>query len=297
MIRKLFKYLSVQSAKLVLANRTLCWSAPETFNDPFEFKSPFALGFEWEEVEELFYKELSRIVTQLADPWLASPDENPAAQAIMLTRDLYRGRDPNLVIDNIRPGYPEMLERWKRGAEEDEQKWNLWKRQYRVLCLAGEPDNILMWSHYARNHAGMVFAFEPKLELDSAFLAARPVFYSREVPTAGRLAQFIKYVTGQWQKPDNTGAFEKSAFTKSLLWGYENEWRILDKESAATSDLHSYRPFDPRELVEVYFGCRTIPSVRDGIITAAQSLGTAISFFEMRDERIRFELTPIRINP
>lgn len=296
-MQKLFKYVTVETARAVLANKTLRWSAPETFNDPFEFKSPFGLGFEWGEVEEPFYDEYSRVATQVVDPWLAPVDQNSAVEGVIQARSLYKGKDPALVVDKIRPGYPKLLDHWRKGAEQDEQTWNLWRRQYRVLCLAAEPNNILLWSHYAKDHTGMVFAFEPKLELDSAFFAARPVFYSREVRNAGTLAQFIKYVTGQWPKPNNAGAFEKSAFTKSLLWGYENEWRILDKESTSTSDLHSYRPFDPRELVEVYFGCRTTPAHRTEIMTAANALGTPISFLQMHDERIRFELTPISITP
>ena len=189
--------MTVETARLVLDNRTLRWSAPQLFNDPFEFKSPFALGFEWEDLERPFYDEYFRILTQVLEPNFA-PSKDLVVLAAIAAREFCKGRDHTSVKNYIESGYPRLLEAWKKGAQQDQQKWEDWKREYRILCFSAVSDSILMWSHYARNHQGVVFAFEPKLELDSALLAARPVFYAREVPNAGTLAEFVKYVTGQW---------------------------------------------------------------------------------------------------
>ena len=32
----------------------------------------------------------------------------------------------------------------------------------KLLCLSDEPDNILMWSYYAQNHAGAVLGSQTK---------------------------------------------------------------------------------------------------------------------------------------
>jgi len=82
---------------------------------------------------------------------------------------------------------------------------------------------------------------------------------------------------------------------KSIDWDYEQEWRVLAKETSARADLFSYRPFDHTELVAIYFGCRTSEQAKDEIIAAARGLEIPISFLKMRDERIRFELTPMPI--
>jgi hypothetical protein len=37
----------------------------------------------------------------------------------------------------------------------DEEVW--------ILCLSRNKKNILMWSHYAKNHEGLCFGFEDKL--------------------------------------------------------------------------------------------------------------------------------------
>jgi len=46
MINRLFKYATAETARSILLSGSLRWSAPELFNDPFEFKNLFALGFE-----------------------------------------------------------------------------------------------------------------------------------------------------------------------------------------------------------------------------------------------------------
>jgi hypothetical protein len=48
MTKTLFKYVTASTAIKILEGKTLLWSAPDSFNDPFELKSPFEYGFEWE---------------------------------------------------------------------------------------------------------------------------------------------------------------------------------------------------------------------------------------------------------
>ena len=87
-----------------------------------------------------------------------------------------------------------------------------------------------MWSHYADEHRGAILEFQPKIELATELLGALEVEYSKEVPVAVTLEQFLLYITGQGPKPHSPNALVKSAFTKSSDWSYENEWRILNKQ-------------------------------------------------------------------
>jgi hypothetical protein len=58
-------------------------------------------------------------------------------------------------------------------------------------------------------------------------LGAREVEYSKEVPFAVTLEQFLLYITGQGPKPHSPEALVSSVYTKSSDWFCENEWRIL----------------------------------------------------------------------
>jgi hypothetical protein len=38
--------------------------------------------------------------------------------------------------------------------------YNYQKEAYRVLCFSSKYNNIILWSHYARNHTGMLIKFD-----------------------------------------------------------------------------------------------------------------------------------------
>ena len=109
------------------------------------------------------------------------------------------------------------------------------------------------------------------------------------MPVAATLEQYVGYLTGEKLKPDASNAFAKSVYTKSSVWDYENEWRILDKNRIGDEGSFAYREFYPQELVVVYLGCRISPEDSERIIAAVSNWATPVSLFQMRDERIRFE--------
>jgi hypothetical protein len=68
---------------------------------------------------------------------------------------------------------------------------------------------------------------------------------------------------------------------------------ILTKDARPEAELFLDLAFDPIELVAIYFRCRVFEKSKMEITAIAKTIGTPISFFEMRDERIRFELTSV----
>jgi hypothetical protein len=87
---------------------------------------------------------------------------------------------------------------------------------------------------------------------------------------------------GEWLKPDASDGFVKSVYTKSSVWPYENEWRILDKRPS-DKEPFLYREFHP-------LGCRISPEDRKRMIGIVGGWESRVSLFQMRDERIRFEI-------
>jgi hypothetical protein len=210
LVPRLFKYVKPKTGITILENKTLQWSIPDSFNDPFEFKSPFAYGFEWDEMTGVVLRELAKILTQPGEPNLV--DENPVAPNIKERRKECKGKDPNEVIELIRPRFLPLIEQFKEDAAHDEESWREWKKTYLVLCLSAVHNHILMWSHYTCSHQGAVFEFRPIVQLSDAALFgtstlfAQPVFYSLEVPVAATLEEYVRYLTGQKLKPDTSNA-------------------------------------------------------------------------------------------
>jgi len=259
------------------------------FNDPFEFKNPFAYGFTWDELTEVALRRFAIILTQPEEPKLFPG--NPVAKNIPARRLECRGKDPTEVSELMRPRFKSLVEQFKRNAESDLEEWLKMKRTYHLLCLSASHDHILMWSHYADSHTGVVLGFEPRLAVGRRALAtAQPVLYSNDVPVAVTLDEYVGWLTGQGPKPGGRDSFRRSLFSKSTVWAYENEWRIVDTHEETETPEFADHPFHPEELVEVYFGCRTHIQLRDQIILQISSWPSKVRLFQMKDQALRFGL-------
>jgi hypothetical protein len=131
-----------------------------------------------------------------------------------------------------------------------------------------------MWSHYGDSHKGLVLGFAPRVDSKSTLEGAKAVRYSKQVNTAASLKDFVAYVTSLGPKPVNPDALERSVFSKSEDWAYEKERRIVVKDTRACAELFLDRPFDPTELVAIYFGCRAFEKSKAEIIAIAKTLET-----------------------
>jgi hypothetical protein len=152
MPQRFFKYASAETAEKILCNRTLRWSAPALFNDPFEFKSPLEFGFEWEELEEPLLEEITRLIAQPEPPELL--EGGPTTYVIRNARIAYAAshETPSDIRNRYKGTVTSIINWLRRDDDRYRQIWPRLKRQWRVLCLSEVPSNILMWSHYGNSH-------------------------------------------------------------------------------------------------------------------------------------------------
>src|SRR4030042_4606700 len=66
--RYFYKYATVETAMLILRNRTLKYSSPVLFNDPFDVQTKLDYGFTISEFDEAFRKEVYRLVHSEEEP-------------------------------------------------------------------------------------------------------------------------------------------------------------------------------------------------------------------------------------
>jgi hypothetical protein len=105
-----------------------------------------------------------------------------------------------------------------------------------ILSLSKVNSNILMWSHYAREHTGIVLGFD-MLKDPEFFLPPWVVTYS---DTYEELNYFR----------NRPATVRRNISTKALLWAYEEEIRIVKPQSRAWD-------FKRECLSEIFFGCKT----------------------------------------
>lgn len=133
-----------------------------------------------------------------------------------------------------------------------EDKWKWFIPRFRILSFTEEHDNTVMWSSYSAAYKGVVLELECLDIYDSAFLLARPVIYSDELPVVGTLNLWVRMLTGQ-ASFDYQEMFGKLEYIKSTRWQYEKEWRVSSFEKNS-SELFSDYKMNPRTFTKVFFG-------------------------------------------
>lgn len=132
----------------------------------------------------------------------------------------------------------------------------MWRRllpDFRILCLTESPVHAAMWYHYADQYKGVVVELRCDDNLDSAWLAAKPVSYPSTKPAIYTADGWAELLTTEQTIAMNR-LLHSATFTKAPDWSYENEWRITSfGRPSDTGPFTDYR-FNPLEIAAVYFG-------------------------------------------
>lgn len=149
----------------------------------------------------------------------------------------------------------EILQNWGSNSsfiEQQNRVFDEYRKGLGVLCFSKNPTNILMWSHYANNHKGIVYEFKDDLFRNTDSLTENfngndnKVIYSND-----RSYDLLSYtLTGEEKKAQ----FAKELLTKAKDWEYEEEYRMIDFE-ILENDRN--KNFKKESLISIIFGVRT----------------------------------------
>jgi hypothetical protein len=244
-----FKYTDRSTAHAILDSGMLRWSSPSTFNDPFDMQFDLYADLDEERIARVTLDSL----------WTAfySTEGIEAGNPFGESIKKYRATFPKLSREELGTVFDKIIrESCSRvPAHVSELNLELQKemKDAKVLCLSERCNSVVMWSHYAHLHEGVVFEFACVPELDSVWGAAMPVVYS-DMPSAFDDESIIRLGSGQGHL--SPGALvDKFVTAKAQDWAYEREWRVvlhLTDPNQRTQDIR----FSPKELTAVYLGCR-----------------------------------------
>ena len=158
-----------------------------------------------------------------------------------------------------------------------------------ISCFAKRNDNILMWSHYADKHTGFCVEYDlSKMKSQEAKLMLYPVIYSKKRPLLP-LSMFdfsdikdVKVAEGVFPYAD----IAESLLTKSDIWQYEEEWRIIH----TLSNLDEQRLFEDI-ITGVYLGANISKENERIIREKAIHKGVPIKRMRLLDDK--YELKAI----
>lgn len=194
MSETLFKYQPFNIQSLAnLKNRTLWFSSPSSFNDPFDCAVPVLPK---DMSEEDFHRAIEYFER-----------EHGLESVSLNARDQF-GK-PSAEFRQVL--VPAVL-----NAIEGEDSFY---RRRGVACLTKRADEMLLWAHYADGHRGFCLEFDGT---DEPFSRARPVQYSDDLPSVN----IINVLSEQ----NGDAVFDAMLLTKAKCWAYEDEWRVIHAE-------------------------------------------------------------------
>lgn len=232
-----YRYMEFEYGKQALNDLQLRTSIPDSLNDPFELSPNIDPSQFTQKRCETFLKQDYNIEERYQIEGRKNGFTNKKQFKRWYMKDLPRRAAALL------PKVPTNIEAVRLNFAQTLGK------QFHIISASLLPDSVLMWSHYAKNHSGMVIGLklseEPFKQLGADYII--PVKYS------ATKADYVHHV--------RASKFEKRilsvAATKGDQWEYEKEVRILVPSSVRVLHAGRFLPISPLSVASVCFGCRT----------------------------------------
>jgi hypothetical protein len=256
----IYKYVTAEGLINILETGKLKWSAPDTFNDPFDLKMN-AFRFDLGEFRRITEEKVNQFVFANEDP----PGRIPQK---FLTWRRERKNDPNITEDDLRRKIErfcnKLLEAEKDNRESIASKLDDALKKARVLCLTETYDDILMWGHYAKGHSGGVVKFKCENNLMIEYEGPFKVVYANECPDCNFISEYLDYT---FEITDIHSDGKEYIYTKSDHWSYEMEWRLI--KLASNENDQEFCEFSPETLEAIYLGCSMGDEIKKNILGLA----------------------------
>jgi len=273
-----YKYTSAETALTILKNGTVRYRSPLLFDDPFDIQIYPNFDFDLDSLPELVMQELEDIVFSKKEVKINISDEWGKAIFLLKENVKEHGNYPEEIKSFLKSSFEILKDKINNARIGFNDTWKNFLQRLRVFSMSEIHDNILMWSHYADFHRGVVFKLKVLPVYDTLICMAKPVIYKSNLPVFFTRKQWIEFLCAV--KPID---FEKLswdyAYIKSDVWSYQKEWRVWDLLPEAGPELYIDYKLYPEEIESIYFGCKTDDKKRNDIMKAAKAYNPNIFFY------------------
>lgn len=254
----LYKYRAINDwTRSIICDDEIYFSSPSDFNDPFDCQ-----------LNILDTIDLSGDLRKIHEELHQADGKRKCSTSVAILRNgfdaAYDQLEPQEVIKSMIINAV-----WDEIGEYEAVKSSINKiRKYisrmGVLCLTEDPGNILMFSHYAASHSGLVLGFDSALLRD----------------TFGHLEN-VRYTEAM---PDVSLSNPLDVFyVKAKEWEYEREVRLLSGRSGL-------KKIHPRALRHVILGLAASASACESVQSWILQSGKKVKLLQARKVRKDFRL-------
>lgn len=292
----LYKFCSPQAGLAILESRSLRWSAPDCFSDPFEMTRNSRLNFD--------SSSLLESTTKLASSMIFAPEspkgDSPLINAIKRWRDEGRFEHPEEAHGVLKELLGKMVDYRLEQLNASLAKWQRFVRNVRVCCFSSKLEDLGTWSHFACAHRGMAMKFASAET--SSLAGAKPVVYQNERPELSSLREQLGAILHN-RKDAMIDRFQDHLFVKAKAFKDENEWRIarssqneIPVDDENVQSWYEDISFASDELAAVYFGLLTPTELKKACTEIIQSALPHTKIFQAVRAKSGFQIEFERIN-
>jgi len=233
-----------------ILNEELFFASPGKFNDPFDSKVMYSMEGTTEQKKTYL------------------------SEGIQAERPQIKKRGKWKIITNalknqlLEKGYDGHVKRIQARIDE-----------YGVVSFSRKPDDLLMFSYYAKDHSGYCLKYRRSKE--NILSIAREINYEPSYPKFS----VYEYPVG---KVGPLG--DKVLLTKAKCWEHEAEWRIT------VADCANRAIKSPHPILEgIILGCKMTPAQRVEITALNNRRERPVQIFEARKKQFEFALEIIAL--
>lgn len=214
--QSLYKYRRIDEYSLANLTTDTAWFSKATgFNDPYDS----SLTINSKEYNPVHKEGLRKIARELNVPLeeIESLNTKDTLEHILYNYTELR-HNPELLATTV--------ESYIKDSDKDFEKYvtgisGIIQEKVFASCFSEDPTSMLMWSHYADNHKGMVIEYNfNNLDLDNQkqiMTGLHPVYYTNKLLNLDNFRDV----------QDKILVHALAAINKSVEWEYEKEWRII----------------------------------------------------------------------
>ncbi len=290
-----YKYVSSSTAKRILENGSFLSRCPLEFKDPFDVQIGMHYDFDIHNLPELFFEKLVALVEAENQPIFKN--ENDISRFVLRIRELKKshGFPKNKLREATQQPISSLGESFESARILFVQERMKFIKRMRVLCLSETFESVLMWSHYADSHAGIVFKLKvakTEAEDDPLWVAEKVTYTGQAIPMMTQ-DEALDEIFGI-KKYNVTKLTRQLTCTKFDVWDHEKEWRIWDVvDEGNESDYYITLNF--KRFEAIYFGCKTEEPVIAEIKAIARSKNNEMKFYKANKHESEYKLEFIQI--
>lgn len=240
---KLYKYTTSKVAIEILSNQKIRFTQPIAFNDPFD-AYPFVVKLYTLEEQRILAEKIfsnKKIIDDilLTNAYKTYPQLKISKEELLESLYSYIEKSYGSITNFILEG--------TNNEEELKKIVNLFITNLitltGILSLTKDPENLLMWAHYADCHRGIVIEFDGSHPFfnqsdNNIYPTKIETNYSEERPK-------IEFQLGDFNNSNRLyNMFSQIYFTKSINWKYESEYRVVrrldDNTNSRLKDGNGY---------------------------------------------------------